>query len=158
MDIAASSADTLPINCPWRRKSAHDLLPVKGCHTTDQLPLKKNVCTRPTTCQRLSHYRSTAHEEGLHTTYYLSKADTLPINCPWRRSAHDLLPVKGCHTTDQLLLVIYCEATHVCYREDAREVTHVILMLLVEQGWSLLNKTCLPTWLFRFDMFARIKI
>ena len=31
-------------------------------------------------------------------------------------------------------VVIYCEATHVCYREDAREVTHVILMLLVEQG------------------------
>jgi len=30
--------------------------------------------------------------------------------------------------------VIYCEATHVCYRDDAREVTHVILMLLVEQG------------------------
>ena len=30
--------------------------------------------------------------------------------------------------------VIYCEATHVCYIEDAREVTHVILMLLVEQG------------------------
>ena len=26
------------------------------------------------------------------------------------------------------------EATHVCYIEDAREVTHVILMLLVEQG------------------------
>ena len=31
-------------------------------------------------------------------------------------------------------VVIYCEATHVCYIEDAREVTHVILMLLVEQG------------------------
>ena len=30
--------------------------------------------------------------------------------------------------------VIYCESTHVCYIEDAREVTHVILMLLVEQG------------------------
>ena len=30
--------------------------------------------------------------------------------------------------------VIYCEATHVCYIEDAREVTHVILMLLVDQG------------------------
>ena len=30
--------------------------------------------------------------------------------------------------------VIYCEATHVCYIENAREVTHVILMLLVEQG------------------------
>ena len=30
--------------------------------------------------------------------------------------------------------VIYCEATHVCYIEDAREVTHVILMVLVEQG------------------------
>ena len=30
--------------------------------------------------------------------------------------------------------VIYCEGTHVCYIEDAREVTHVILMLLVEQG------------------------
>ena len=30
--------------------------------------------------------------------------------------------------------VIYCEATHVCYIEDAREVAHVILMLLVEQG------------------------
>ena len=30
--------------------------------------------------------------------------------------------------------VIYCEATPVCYIEDAREVTHVILMLLVEQG------------------------
>ncbi len=30
--------------------------------------------------------------------------------------------------------VIYCEATHVCYRENAREVTHVILMLLVDQG------------------------
>ena len=29
---------------------------------------------------------------------------------------------------------IYCEATHVCYIEDAREVTHVILMLFVEQG------------------------
>ena len=27
--------------------------------------------------------------------------------------------------------VIYCEATHVCYI-DAREVTHVILMLLEE--------------------------
>ena len=54
--------------------------------------------------------------------------------------------------------VIYCEATNVCYIEDAREVTHVILMLLVEQRWSLLNKTRLPTWLFRFDMFAHIKI
>ena len=31
-------------------------------------------------------------------------------------------------------VVIYCEATHVCDIEDAREVTHVILMLLVEQG------------------------
>ena len=30
--------------------------------------------------------------------------------------------------------VIYCEATQVCYIEDAGEVTHVILMLLVEQG------------------------
>ena len=30
--------------------------------------------------------------------------------------------------------VIYCEATDVCYIENAREVTHVILMLLVEQG------------------------
>jgi len=30
--------------------------------------------------------------------------------------------------------VIYCEATHVCYVEDAREVTHVILMLLEEHG------------------------
>ena len=30
--------------------------------------------------------------------------------------------------------VIYCEATQVCHGEDAREVTHVILMLLVEQG------------------------
>ena len=29
---------------------------------------------------------------------------------------------------------IYCEATQVCYIEDAREVTHVILMLLMEQG------------------------
>ena len=57
-----------------------------------------------------------------------------------------------------ILSYIYCEATHVCYIENAREVTHVILMLLVEQGWSLLNKTCLPTWLFWFDMFAHIKI
>ena len=40
--------------------------------------------------------------------------------------------------------VIYCEATQICYIEHAREVAHVILMLLVEQGWSLLNKTCLP--------------
>ena len=30
--------------------------------------------------------------------------------------------------------VIYCEAIKVCYIEDAREVTHVILMLLEEQG------------------------
>ena len=30
--------------------------------------------------------------------------------------------------------VIYCEATRVWYVEDAREVTHVILMLLEEQG------------------------
>ena len=30
--------------------------------------------------------------------------------------------------------VIYCEATHVCYIKDAREVTHVILMLLEEEG------------------------
>ena len=33
---------------------------------------------------------------------------------------------RGCH--------IYCEAKHVCDIEDAREVTHVILMLLEEQG------------------------
>ena len=26
-----------------------------------------------------------------------------------------------------------------------------------EQEWSLLNKTCFPTWLFRSDMFAHIK-
>ena len=32
------------------------------------------------------------------------------------------------------VIYIYCEATHVCYIENAREVTHVILMLLVEQG------------------------
>ena len=30
--------------------------------------------------------------------------------------------------------VIYYETTHMCYIEDAREVTHVILMLLEEQG------------------------
>ena len=30
--------------------------------------------------------------------------------------------------------VTYCKATHVCYVEDAREVTHVIQMLLEEQG------------------------
>ena len=29
---------------------------------------------------------------------------------------------------------MYCEATHVCYIEDAREVTHARLMLLEEQG------------------------
>ena len=28
----------------------------------------------------------------------------------------------------------YIVKQHVCYIEDAREVTHVILMLLVEQG------------------------
>ena len=30
--------------------------------------------------------------------------------------------------------VIYYETTHISYVEDAREVTHVILMLLEEQG------------------------
>ena len=30
--------------------------------------------------------------------------------------------------------VIYYETTHICYIEDAREVTRVILMLLEEQG------------------------
>ena len=29
---------------------------------------------------------------------------------------------------------VHSEATHVCYVEDAREVTHVILMLLEEKG------------------------
>ena len=38
------------------------------------------------------------------------------------------------HKIKKKLAVIYCEATHVCYIADAKEVTHVILMLLVEQG------------------------
>ena len=50
-----------------------------------------------------------------------------------RRSNHWAIPAP-----------IYCEANHVCYIEDAREVTHVILMLLVEQGWSLVLHGLLP--------------
>ena len=43
------------------------------------------------------------------------------------------------------------------FREVAREVTHVILMVLEEQGWSLLNKTS-PHMAVSVDMFAHIKI
>ena len=56
-------------------------------------------------------------------------------------SGNESSQVRGCYnitvlqpTTKQCRLVIYCEATHVCYIENAREVTHVILMLLVDQG------------------------
>ena len=50
------------------------------------------------------------------------------------RQAHTHTHARTHARTHTHTHVIYCEATHVCDVDDAREVTHVILMLLEEQG------------------------
>ena len=54
--------------------------------------------------------------------------------CAHSHTCAHTIPMSSTTFTGLVTTVIYCEATHVCYIEDAREVTHVILMLLVEQG------------------------